>query len=81
MTDDLADAGINQLAGTLRFHPSGAYLYVVNRNDNAVYKETDAPSCFSGNNVAVFKFDAESGHASCIQQIPTESVRTISLDV
>jgi 6-phosphogluconolactonase (cycloisomerase 2 family) len=83
VSDDLADEGISQLAGTLRFHPSGDYLYVVNRNDNAVYKETEAPSSYSGNNIAVFGFDPESGHATCIQHIPTESVhvRTISLDV
>jgi len=81
--DSLISEGINQLAGTLRFHPSGRFLYIVNRHDTAVYEEGRRPSHHDGNNIAVFEFDPESGCATCIQHIATESihVRTISLDV
>lgn len=72
----------DQLAGTIRFHPSGEVLYVVNRHDTAVYGDGAQPSDPDGNNIAVFAFDARSGRADVLQRVPTHSVhvRTFSLD-
>lgn len=72
----------DQLSGTVRFHPTGRFLYVVNRHDTAVYGDRSDPSDPSGNNIAVFSFDAENGQPQLLQHAPTESVhvRTISMD-
>ncbi len=72
----------DQLSGTLRFHPGGRFLYVVNRHDTAVYGDGSVPCDPEGNNIAVFGFDADSGEPRLLQHAPTDSVhvRTISLD-
>lgn len=77
-----APASHNQLSGTLHFHPDGRTLYVANRHDSSVYGDGTEPSDFAGNNVAVYRFDAETGRPEPIQHIATESVhvRTFSLD-
>lgn len=75
-------SGHDQLSGTIRFHPNGRYLYVINRNDTAVYGNANEPSLYEGNNVAVYAFDEATGRPEPLQHIPTESihVRTFSFD-
>lgn len=72
----------DQLSGTVRFHPDGRFLYIVNRHDTAVYGDGRVPSDPDGNNIAVFAFDADSGQPSLLQHAPTDSVhvRTFSFD-
>ena len=72
----------DQLSGALRFHPSGRFLYVVNRHDTAVYGDGSVPCDLQGNNIAVFSFDAVNGQPWLLQHAPTNSVhvRTISMD-
>ncbi|MDP3253539.1 MAG: beta-propeller fold lactonase family protein [Hydrogenophaga sp.] len=72
----------DQLSGTVRFHPGGCFLYVVNRHDTAVYGDGSVPCDPEGNNIAVFSFDASDGQPRLLQHAPTDSVhvRTISLD-
>ncbi|MDB6000737.1 MAG: 3-carboxymuconate cyclase, partial [Rhizobacter sp.] len=73
----------DQLAGAIRFHPNGKTLYVVNRNDTAIYGDGTIPSDFEGNNIAVYSFDDQTGRPELLQYVLTESVhvRTFSLDV
>lgn len=77
-----SDSGHDQLSGTVQFHPSGRFIYVVNRHDTSVYGDGDTPSQLDGNNIAVFEFDEHTGSAKLIRHERTESihVRTISLD-
>jgi 6-phosphogluconolactonase (cycloisomerase 2 family) len=72
----------DQLCGAIHFHPRGDRLYVANRHDPSVYGAAGQPCDRAGNNIAVYAFDATSGHAEAIQHIPTESVhvRTFSFD-
>lgn len=72
----------DQLCGTVHFHPSGRFLYVVNRHDTAVNGDGSMPSPLAGNNIAVFAFDAGTGRPELLQHVPTESVhvRTFSFD-
>jgi 6-phosphogluconolactonase len=74
--------GHDQLSGTLRFHPRGDVLYVVNRHDTLVYGDGSVPSELSGNHLAVLGFDARTGACTPRQHVATESVhvRTFSLD-
>jgi 6-phosphogluconolactonase len=80
--DRPATGGHDQLCGTLRFHTSGRFLYVVNRHDASVYGDGSVPSELAGNSVAVFAFDAATGRPTLLQHAPTESVhvRTFSFD-
>jgi len=77
-----AAGGRDQLSSTVRFHPSGRFLYVVNRHDTSVYSDGSVPSDLSGNNIAVYAFDESDGRPVLLQHVPTESihVRTFSLD-
>lgn len=72
----------DQLCGAVHFHPSGRFLYVVNRHDTAVYGDGSVPSPLEGNNIAVFAFDSATGRPELLQHVPTESVhvRTFSFD-
>jgi 6-phosphogluconolactonase (cycloisomerase 2 family) len=72
----------DQLAGTLHFHPNGKILYLMNRNDTAVYGDGKQASDYEGNNIAVYAFDEASGRPELLQNVCTDSVhvRTFSLD-
>jgi 6-phosphogluconolactonase (cycloisomerase 2 family) len=77
-----ASGSHDQLSGTVRFHPDGRFLYVVNRHDTAVYGDGSVPCDPEGNNIAAFAFDADSGQPTLLQLAPTDSVhvRTFSFD-
>jgi len=79
---DASDSSHDQLSGTVRFHPGGSYLYLVNRHDTTVYGDGSVPCSHAGNNIAVFAFDTDSGRPTLLQHAPTESVhvRTFSFD-
>ena len=71
-----------QLVGTLKVHPKGHALYVVNRADGV--HPWDGCEVFAGgeNNIAVYQLDAETGRPRPIQHADTQSiyVRTIAMD-
>lgn len=80
--DVLGGDSYHQLCGAVHFHPSGRFLYVVNRHDTAVYGDSSVPSLLAGNNIAVFAFHSGTGRLELLQHVPTESVhvRTFSFD-
>jgi 6-phosphogluconolactonase (cycloisomerase 2 family) len=71
-----------QLAGTLRVHPNGRFLYVVNRADGVA--DWRGQRVFRGgeNSIAVFSLDPVSGEPRLIQAEDTRSihVRTFAID-
>ena len=79
---DRANEKPRQLAGTIHLHPSGRYVYVVNRADHTV--DFRGRKVFGGgeNSIAVFAIDAVSGEPRLIQHADAHAyhVRTFAFD-
>ena len=71
-----------QLGGPIHVHPSGRFVYVANRADQAI--EVDGSRLFGGgeNSIAVFAIDQVTGEPTPIQHADTHSihVRTFACD-
>ena len=71
-----------QLAGPIHLHPSGRFVYVVNRADQTI--DVGGHKVFGGgeNNIAVYSIDADTGEPTLIQHADTHSfhVRTFACD-
>ena len=71
-----------QLAGAIHVHPSGKFVYLVNRAD-ATHSHQGRP-VFSGgeNNIAVYAINPETGEPTLVQHVDTRSfhVRTFACD-
>ncbi|MNR11354.1 Lactonase, 7-bladed beta-propeller [compost metagenome] len=71
-----------QLAGAIHVHPSGKFVYLVNRAD-ATHSHQGHP-VFSGgeNNIAVYAITPETGEPTLVQHVDTRSfhVRTFACD-
>ena len=65
-----------QLAGPIHVHPSGRFVYVVNRADQTV--EVGGQKIFGGgeNNIAVSGIDANTGEPTLIQHAETRSFQS-----
>lgn len=76
------DVRRRQLAGAIHVHPSGRYVYVMNRAD-ALVKE-GGQSVFGGgeNSIAVYAIDQQTGEPTLIQHADVHAyhVRTFSFD-
>jgi 6-phosphogluconolactonase (cycloisomerase 2 family) len=85
-TASLLDAppasGVTQAAGTIAMHPSGKFLYAVNRASGQVVHDGVRVSAGGSNSVAVFAIDETTGKPTHIANVPTlgSSVRTVGLD-
>lgn len=75
-------ASREQLGGTVRFHPSGKYLYQANRRDG-LERDDGWPVAQPGeDSLVVYAFDERTGEPTIVQRVHTPSVhvRTLSLD-
>jgi 6-phosphogluconolactonase (cycloisomerase 2 family) len=85
-TESLLDgppaAGVTYAAGAIAMHPSGKFLYAVNRASGQVVHDGQRVSAGGSNSVAVFAIDQATGKPSRIAIVPTlgSSVRTFGLD-
>lgn len=74
--------GITQSGGTVHIHPSGRFLYVVNRASDTVVR--DGLKVFAGgeNTFAVYRIDEDSGAPELIQHVDTQGFhcRTFHID-
>jgi 6-phosphogluconolactonase (cycloisomerase 2 family) len=77
-----AEVQPRQMGGTVHVHPSGRFVYVVNRADRT--KIVDGKSVFAGgeNSIVVFSIDERTGEPRLIQRIAPETmhVRTFAID-
>jgi 6-phosphogluconolactonase len=83
--DTLAEPGNirgRQVAGTVHVHPSGRFVYAVNRASSTV--EADGRPVFAGgeNTFAVYEIDRVTGEPTLIQHIDTRGIhcRTFHID-
>jgi 6-phosphogluconolactonase (cycloisomerase 2 family) len=71
-----------QMVGTIEVHPSGRFVYVVNRGVNR--RKENGKTVFTGgeNNIAVFAIDPVSGKPTLVQHIDTHGIhcRTFQID-
>ncbi|MEO8333981.1 MAG: beta-propeller fold lactonase family protein [bacterium] len=74
--------GVTQSAGAIAMHPSGRFLYAVNRASGQVLHDGVRVAAGGSNSVAVFAIDEASGKPTRIAIVPTRgsSVRTFGLD-
>ncbi len=85
-TESLLDgppvAGVTQAAGAIAMHPSGRFVYAVNRASGTRLHDGVRVSAGGSNSVAVFAIDGATGQPTRIATVPTlgSSVRTIGLD-
>ena len=86
-TTTLADPSLAfpaQRAGAIHVHPSGKWVYVVNRNTQPCSAATpcDTPSGPGENDVAVFSVDPATGEPRLIQNVGTHGfeARTMTID-
>jgi 6-phosphogluconolactonase (cycloisomerase 2 family) len=79
---DRSNAGHAQMAGAIRVHPNGRFVYQTNRNSST--EEVGGRKVFKGgeNNIAVFSIDPASGEPKLIQNINgrTNHLRTFAID-
>jgi 6-phosphogluconolactonase len=75
-------AGVTQSAGAIIMHPSGRFLYAINRASGQVVHDGVRVSAGGSNSVAVFAIDDATGKPTRIANVPTlgSSVRTFGLD-
>ena len=71
-----------QVAGTVHVHPSGRFLYAVNRASSTI--EVDGKPVFAGgeNTLAAYEINSTTGEPTLIQQIDTRGIhcRTFHID-
>jgi hypothetical protein len=85
-TESLLDAppaaGVTQSAGVIAMHPSGKFVYAVNRASGQVVHDGVRVAAGGSNSVAVFAIDDATGKPTRIATVPTlgSSVRTFGLD-
>jgi 6-phosphogluconolactonase len=86
-TTTLADPSLAfpaQRAGAIHVHPSGKWVYVVNRNTQpcSAARPCDTPSGPGENDVAVFSIDPATGEPRLIQNVGTHGfeARTMTID-
>jgi len=83
--DTLAEPGNirgRQAAGTVHVHPSGRFVYAVNRASSTVDFEGKAVFAGGENTISVYEVDAATGEPSAIQHVDTRGVhcRTFHID-
>ena len=71
-----------QLAGTIRMHPSGRFVYVTNRAGGTVDFDGQKVSAGGENTVAVFSIDQKTGEPTLIQTEDQHKIyaRTVDMD-
>ncbi|CAN5425602.1 6-phosphogluconolactonase [soil metagenome] len=78
---DPANEQPRQLGGTVHVHPTGRFVYAVNRADNR--KEIEGKLVFAGgeNTLVTFAIDSQTGEPTIIQRIATRTmhVRTFAI--
>jgi 6-phosphogluconolactonase (cycloisomerase 2 family) len=79
---DPANVKPRQLAGTIHVHPSGRFVYVMNRNDWTVDYQGRQVFGDGDNSIAVYAIDAQTGEPTLIQHADTRAfhVRTFAID-
>ena len=82
LLDALPVSGVTQSAGAIAMHPSGKFVYAVNRASGQVVHDDVRVSAGGSNSVAVFAIDDATGKPTRIATVPTlgSSVRTFGLD-
>jgi 6-phosphogluconolactonase (cycloisomerase 2 family) len=82
LLDGPPSAGVTQAAGAIAMHPSGKFLYAINRASGQVVHDGARVSAGGSNSVAVFAIDDATGMPTRIANVPTlgSSVRTFGLD-
>ena len=75
-------AGVTPVAGAIAMHPSGRFLYAVNRVSGQPVHDGARVSAGGSNSVAVFAIDDATGKPTRIAIVPTlgSSVRPFKLD-
>ena len=71
-----------QLAGTVRCHPGGRFVYQANRTDGLVRDDGWRVATGVEDSLVVYEFDTHTGEPRVIQrvEVPTIHVRTFSID-
>lgn len=72
----------NQLAGTLRIHPNGRFLYVINRASGRLCPDGERILEGGENNIAIFHIDQNTGKPTLVHNEDTRGInaRTFSID-
>lgn len=77
-----AEPGIHQIGGAVHVHPSGRFVYVVNRSSDSVVRDGTPVYAGGENTIAVFGINEKTGEPHVIQHIDTGGIhcRTFQID-